>query len=237
VSASTPHSAINNPPTAPPIASKTLLRKQLRNNAAGPRAQREAHADFALPHTGAREEKIRGVRADDDQDQHRKYLQRRERVNDAFTAARHAPERQQLVAQAFVRLRIGGDHPLRRGIELCLRLFARHAGLQLREHEIRARRAAGQLLRRRLQLGRHRQRKEHIESERVHSAAKSFRRHTDHRERTLIQLQRLADHVCGAPKVTLPEGRAKSRRPVLFPVASLHLAGRSGRAPVTHRGR
>ena len=87
-------------------AEQQVLGEHQPDHAAGPGAEREAHADFAIARAGAREHQVGGVAADREQHQQHHALQDAERGDEHhLRAARRLPVRHQLAADAAVAFR------------------------------------------------------------------------------------------------------------------------------------
>ena len=88
-----PHTASTVPSTAAASASSRFSSEQQADDAPRPGAEREAHAHFALTRAGARQQQVRGVAADREQQEQHDALQHRHAPATASAAARAAHAR------------------------------------------------------------------------------------------------------------------------------------------------
>ena len=178
--------------------------EQQRRHAGRAGAERQANAHFAAACAGAREQQVRGVAANRQQQEQQDALQHHQRVREhPLRSTRRLPERQHLALQLRVRFWIRTRQLAHRLLELGLCLRAGDAGTEATKRRVAAEIAIFELARSRQQRRRHRRRHPHVEIQAEDRALKTLRRDADHRQRYAIDTNGLPNG-CGTGAETAP---------------------------------
>ncbi len=183
------------------------LGEELRHDPTSLRAERETDADFLAPAREAREQKVRDVRAGDQQ--HRRDRDEQHRVGLALVADEILLQevRVQLRLRVDVgrmRLRVAGRDHIHRGA----RFGEADAGFQAREHVVEETAVVDLLLRKECRFVRTRREYRHLVQRKSGGA---LWQHADDRVGLAVQRQRLADDVGASREMLLPVAVAQER--------------------------
>ena len=189
-----------------------VLGQQQADDAPRAGAEREAHADLALPRAGARQHQVRGVAADREQQQQHDALQHRQRARRASAAVRAAPARTAAPRRRSSRWSRDRSRASSRIADVELGLRLRRASPRREPAERRSSRAAPRSSSSRdpassagaIVAGTHRS-KFSIE----HRALKPLRRDADDRQRPIVDAQRAAEHVRVAARIASASSRTR----------------------------
>ncbi len=195
-----------------------VLRQQQAGNSPRTRAERQAHAHFALTRARPRQHEVRGVPADGEQQEQHDALQDREPGHhQPHRPARRPQERQHLTAERRVRLRVGARQLPHDAVQIGLRLGERDAALELSHHGAAADGAIDQLTRSSEQFRRERGRQPDLEVQPDRGPLEFARRDPRDREPASVDAQGLAEHAgvaaeAGPPQPVRDDDRGIVRR-------------------------